>query len=192
MAEDLEEQLTEQLASVLSLGEDDDSYDVVPYMASMLASDEDMVQDKANFDETVQDLLTSYGVAEDDEACAELCSKVYLCVQGLVSPSGEPSSASADNEPLALLEAPVVMRDTTGQALTEEQDASVVDKVNAFSYGYCDDTINAIAWTSLVCQLWRRSTPRGCCQEHDRTCSQSRQSSTRTRRDSKLEDGRGR
>eukprot|EP00045_Choanoeca_perplexa_P018243 m.283562 g.283562 ORF g.283562 m.283562 type:complete len:741 (+) comp17761_c0_seq4:123-2345(+) len=129
MAEDLEEQLTEQLASVLSLGEDDDSYDVVPYMASMLASDEDMVQDKANFDETVQDLLTSYGVAEDDEACAELCSKVYLCVQGLVSPSGEPSSASADNEPLALLEAPVVMRDTTGQALTEEQDASVVDKL---------------------------------------------------------------
>jgi hypothetical protein len=57
MAEDLEEQLTQQLATVLNLGEDHDSYDVVPYMASMLASDEDMIQDKSNFDETIQDLL---------------------------------------------------------------------------------------------------------------------------------------
>ena len=71
----------------------------------------------------------SYGVAEDDEACAALCATVYETVIGLVTPSGEVSTAADDNGPLALLKAPVVMRQTTGQALTEEQDASVVDKL---------------------------------------------------------------
>ena len=64
MAEDLEEQLTQQLARVLSLGEDHDSYDVVPYMASMLASDQDMVQDKSSFDEAIQDLLVGFVLAK--------------------------------------------------------------------------------------------------------------------------------
>jgi ATPase subunit of ABC transporter with duplicated ATPase domains len=71
----------------------------------------------------------SYGVAEDDEACAALCAKVYQTVSQLVKPSGHSSNDADDNGPLALLEAPVLMRHTTGQALTEEQDASVVDKL---------------------------------------------------------------
>ena len=77
MAEEIEEKLTAELSRLLKLEEDNDSYDVVPYMSSLLSSDVDMLDDEETFSETVTDLLV-IGMCSDAQRRPYLTKSYFL------------------------------------------------------------------------------------------------------------------